>query len=112
MSGARSVPGVLPRRSPGVRLLLVLGALVALDCVILAAALGDTPPRPTVLDAATGGFARGHSISSAWSFHGFDPRGVRDCESELFPIVGAPCCDPGHRASRHLGTMHLFAEQP
>ncbi len=92
------------QRSPGARLLLVLAGLVALDCLILSSGVADTRRRSAALDAAVGGFALGHSVGPAWSFHGFDPRGVRDCESELFPIVGAPCCDPGHRASRATGT--------
>lgn len=82
----------------GGRLLLALGGLALLDVLLLALGLCDAPSRATTLDAAVGGFARGHALAPAWSFHAFDPRGTRDCESELFPIVGAPCCDPAHRA--------------
>ena len=117
MTGARPVSDTRPSRSPGVRspgvrLLVVLAALVALDGLILAVSLGDTRPRAAALDAAVGGFAHGHSVGSAWSFHGFDPRGVRDCESELFPIVGVPCCDPGHRASPELPSTRGRGERP
>jgi hypothetical protein len=83
-------------------LLGVLAGLLALDCALLASGVGDTPPRAAGLHALACGHVLGHALDPAWSFHGFDPRGARDCESELFPIVGAPCCDPGHRAS-HAG---------
>lgn len=101
-SSSRSNAG--PSCAPGARLLLALAGLAALDCVILAGGVGETRRGSVALDAAIGGFAPGHSIGPAWSFHGFDPRGVRDCESELFPIVGAPCCDSGHRAAHATGT--------
>lgn len=102
MNGATSASSTSAVRSPGARLLLALAALVALDGWILAGRMGDTAPRSVALATAVGGCALGHSVSPAWNFHGFDLRGTRDCESELFPIVGAPCCDPGHRASREL----------
>jgi len=109
MNGSSPRPNAVTLPSPGARLLLVLAGLVALDCVILSSGVADTRRRSAALDAAVGGFALGHALGPAWSFHGFDPRGVRDCESELFPIVGAPCCDPGHRASRATRTG---AERP
>jgi hypothetical protein len=107
MSGSRKIPDAVTRCSPGACLLVVLGALFALDSLILVSGVGVTRRRSTTLDAAIGGFVLGHSVSTAWSFHGFDLRGVQDCESELFPIIGAPCCDPGHRASHDPSAVRL-----
>lgn len=112
MNGSSSGPNAVTLRSPGARLLLALAGLVALDCLIIASGVGDTRRRSVALDAAVGGFAHGHTVGPAWSFHGFDRRGMRDCESELFPIVGAPCCDPGHRASRAARVTHIGNERP
>jgi hypothetical protein len=112
MSDSGSVTYAVLGCSPAQRLLIALAALVVLDCIVLAVALGDTEPRCAALDAAVGGFPSGHSVGPGWSFHGFDPRGVRDCESELFPIVGAPCCDPAHRASCHIRPVREHGERP
>ncbi len=93
-----------PRRAGARHVFLALGALLGVDAALLWREASSPPRSDDGLAAAAAGFVGGHALSAAWSVHGLDRRGSSVCECELFPIVGAPCCDPGHRHSGRVST--------
>lgn len=83
-------------RSRGGILLVITAALAGI------AAAGTVWPAPapeTSFQRATCGVGLSSTVSVAWSFFGYDPRAEATCESELWPIPGLSCPNPGHGTS-------------
>lgn len=85
------------------RLLLTLGALVVWVLLEEQVRLTRRAERPGA-DGPVGGIGLGAVTAPAWSFHALDPRLEVHCDSELWPIAGAPCFAPDH-----MGPLSQFA---